>query len=890
MSLSMMKSAAIVFALACIFCIARPAAFAGDGDVTHFRLRNGLGVFVKEDHSRKVAALQLWVMVGSAYEKDSERGISHVIEHMAFKGTKRRGVSKIAEEVEQIGGDINAYTSWDETVFHLVVPSSATTQGIDILTDAVFRPTMDPRELEKEKKVVLEEVLEEQDRPEQVASNLLFKTAYIESPYRFPVIGSKQIIEKITRKDIMDFRKRWYVPENMFLVVVGDVDPASVRKDVETLTSDVKRTGFFGISLPQERPQKDVRSALVRARNAQEPRLDIAFHIPSMKGNDVNALDLAADILASRNDSRLVQILKQEKALVNTISAYSLTPKEPGLFTISATLPAKNLEAATREIMEELARLAATPPPAEELKEAKTHIESEHVYARETVQGIARSMGTYQNQLNDADYEEKYLALNSAVAPSHISEVVTKYLMPPNITISVLLPRDEAQDFRVDQLEKIVSGFGPTKAVSAEAISAQAIFRELPNGLKVVLVPDNSNPVISFRIASLGGKRYEMNDTEGIANFIARMLNKGAAGMTEVDIARKVDELGGSLEGFSGNDSFGLYASFFSRYWSEGLELLSKLYSDPTFPQKNMDRERDLILNNIKAEPDTPTEYVTKKLYKEVFPEFPYGFDKLGTPTTVSGFTVEDLMTTYHRLAIPTNTVISVVGEMDAQKILERIDSLFGTLPKTSLERPEASEELPLTRVRENVIRMPRAKTHLAVGFRATSFSDPDRFALDVLNHILAGQGGRLFRQLRDKESLAYVVTSFFRPGMSPGVFGLYMACDAPKADRALKGLFKQIDLIKQTKVSDVELRKAVNNLIGNHLISLQSSSDRAEDVGLNTLYGLGYDYTPVYLKKIREVTADDVLRVARKYLDLEHCAIVKLLPSDNDKEKKQGE
>ncbi len=229
-----------------------PAVASATGsDLTHFRLSNGLDVFVKEDHARKVAAVQLWVMVGSAYETDKERGISHVIEHMAFKGTKRRSVGEIAKEVEEIGGEINAYTSWDETVFHIVAPSSAISQSIDIVTDAVFRSVIDSNELKKEKQVVLEEILEDKDRPEDVESELLFKTAYVKSPYRFPVIGDKDIVEKITRKTILDFRKKWYVPENMFLLVVGDVDPGAVRKDVERIIADIKPTSFFKAQPPQ---------------------------------------------------------------------------------------------------------------------------------------------------------------------------------------------------------------------------------------------------------------------------------------------------------------------------------------------------------------------------------------------------------------------------------------------------------------------------------------------------------------------------------------------------------------------------------------------------------------------------------------------------------------
>ena len=674
----------------------------------------------------------------------------------------------------------------------------------------------------------------------------------------------------------------------MFLLVVGDVDPVTVRKDVERLITDIKPTCFLKVEPPQEPPQEKIRTSILRDRNAAETRLNIAFHIPSMKGNDINALDLVADILGAREDSRLQRVLKQEKGLVNSISADSMTPKEPGLMTISATLEAKNLEAATKTVMEELASLAKKPPSEDELGQAKMHIESQHVYSGETVQGTARIMGDYQNTLGDAAYQAKYLAQNSAVTRQQISAAVQKYLVPPNVTVSVLLPDQQAKDFRIEQLEKIVSRFAPelTSAGTGAAVTGENVFKELANGIKVVLVPDSSNPVISFRIACLGGKRFENKDTQGIMNFISRMFDKGAAGMSDVEIARKVDNMGGSLNGFSGNDSFGLYASFFSRYWEQSLELLSQLCISPTFPQEKVDRERELVIASIKSEPDTPTQYVINILNKTLFPDFPYGFDKLGTPATIAALTVDDLRRTYQRFAVPANTVIAGVGKMDAQKVLEKVERLFGAIPPKALEIPEIPAERPLDKLRQEVIHVPRAKAHLAIGFRGTTLTDPDRCPLDVLSEVLAGQGGRLFVQLRDKEALAYEVTSFVRPGLDAGIFGVYMACETSKVDRAYDGLIKQIGLIKKEKVGDAELKKAINNLIGNHLISLQSSSDRAELIGLYTVYGLGYDYDSTYLRKIREVTADDVIRVAQKYLDLEHCAIVKILPEGNEKPK----
>jgi len=854
-----------------------------EGKFMSFTCPNGLQVFVHEDHARKVASIQIWVMVGSADETDRERGISHLIEHMAFKGTQRRGLGQIAQEVEGLGGDMNAYTSWDETVFHVTVPSSATTEGLDILLDATFNPVIDPAELAKEIEVVLEEILEGEERPERKASKLLFGTAYTASPYRYPIIGYREIVEKITREDVLAFRKKWYVPENMFVVVTGDVDPVKVREDVERLTADIKPSGFFRPPRAEEPGQETVRGAVLRDTNAREARLHLAFHIPGLSGYDVGALDLAADILGSRETSRLVRVLKKEKQLVNTITAYCLTPKRPGIFAVSATLQSKNLEAATQAIMDEIALLGKESPPGEELERARVGIESEHLYARETVDGIARSIGGFYADAGDAEYERKYLRLIAPVSPSEVSRVVQRYLLPPNATVTALIPAEDVPEFAIDRLTRIVESFPKAQIAAGAAAAAEGVLtRKLPNGIQVVLVPDDSNPIVSFRVACLGGKRFETKDTEGMMNFIAHMVNKGAGALTEVDIAQRIEDMGGKLKGFSGYDSFGLSTTIFSRFVEEGLQLLAEVFNNPSFPQDKMERERALILNRIRTEPDRPTQYAVKILNETLFQDHPYGFDKEGTVPTVSGFTPDDLAYTYRRYAVPANTVITGVGDMDGEKTMNRIAELFGSIPARPLEEPSIPTEAPVDAVRENVIRIPRAKAHIVIGFRACTLKDQDRYPLAVLNNVLAGQGGRLFVELRDRQSLAYVVTSFMRPGMDPGSFGLYIACDESKVDQATQGLLQEIERVRTELVGEEERQRSITNLVGNHRISLQSSWSRAESIALNTLYGLGYDYDEQYVKKIAAVTAPELLDVARRFLDPDRCAIVKILPEQN--------
>ncbi|MCX5874333.1 MAG: pitrilysin family protein [Deltaproteobacteria bacterium] len=854
--------------------------------MTRHTLPNGLEVLIQEDHARKVATAQMWVMVGSADEEPSERGISHLIEHMAFKGTDRRGVGRIAGEVEALGGDINAYTSWDETVFHITAPSSAIAQTLDILTDAVLKPSIVPGELEKEKQVVLEEILESAERPERKASQLLFDNAYVASPYKYPIIGYKDIVEKITRDNIFAFRNKWYVPENMFLLIVGDVDTSAVLREVEKLTADLKPVGFFRPPRTTEPFQKDVRTSLVPDKNSRETRMHLAFHIPGVKSVDVSALDLAGDILGGRESSRLVKSLKKEKGLVHSISAYALTPKDPGVMVVSATLDFANIEAVTKGIMEEITQLIKEPPTNDELERAKVHIESQHVYSLETVQGMARSIGSFRADVGDPNYEEKYLILNRAVTPEEISEIMKIYLFPSNATISILAPDADPKDFKIDTLVQTLKSFqsGPKSAVEPKAVEPKTISTKLSNGMRVILTPDDSNPVVSFRIVHLGGKRYETRETQGIMNFVSQMITKGAGDLSEFEISRKIEDMGGRLIGFSGYDSFGLSASCFSRHLENGLKLLALIYKNPTFSQEKMERERQLIINRIKTEPDRPVQFALNSLNKVVFKSHPYGFDKEGTLTTVAGFTVEDLNKCYRKYSVPSNTVITVVGAIDPEKTVGILENLFGAVPASSFEPPKVPAELPVDRVRDETIRIPRAKAHIAIGFKAVDMADPNRYPLEVLNNLLSGQGGRLFLQLRDKESLAYVITSFVRPNLDPGLFGFYVACDVSKVDKAVNGLMSEIDKIRTNLISDKDVENAISNLIGNHAIALQSTWARAENNALNTLYGLGWDYEAEYVKKISEVKSQDVLRVAKEYLDPEKRVVVKIVPDEEEK------
>ncbi|NNG46938.1 MAG: insulinase family protein, partial [Deltaproteobacteria bacterium] len=351
--------------------------------IEKFTLGNGLTVVIRENHSSPVVAVQVWVKAGSVTEPEDRAGMSHILEHMAFKGTKRRGPGQIAREVEALGGQINAYTSFDQTVYLITISGRFLENALDILADTIGNSVFDADELAREKEVVLEELRMNEDNPGRMNSKALFREAYRTHPYGRPVIGYDETIRKTTRDDLVAYFSRFYYPGNMVLVIAGDVDPGKARPLIEKAFLPLKTHAVPPAGAPAEPPQEKTR-VKIQERNAKRAYLDIGFHGPSMRDGDVFSFDLLSMILGSGQTSRLYHEVKDTRGLVDSVTAYAYTPKDEGVLIVSATGAADKAKEALQEILLQTFRLAAEPPKGQELVRAKTSIESDFVYSLES--------------------------------------------------------------------------------------------------------------------------------------------------------------------------------------------------------------------------------------------------------------------------------------------------------------------------------------------------------------------------------------------------------------------------------------------------------------------------------------------------------------------------
>lgn len=857
---------------------------------TRFALDNGLKVLLLRDRAAPVVAFQAWVNVGSADEKPDEAGIAHVFEHMLFKGTAKRGVGQIAQEVEAAGGDINAFTSYDHTVYHLVLSARDFDTGLDILADAVQRSSFDPTELERELKVVLEELRQGEDSPGRVVSQTLFGTAFGTHPYGRPIIGSERTIKSFRRDKLLDFFRRWYTPANITFVVVGDFDPKMAEQKV--------RAAWSTPGAPPV-PARDVRAAAVEpaqkkarakvlTRDVRETHLALAFHIPGLAHEDTAALDVAAILVGQGDSSRLVREVKRNRELATEVHAYAYTPLEPGLFVAGATMPAGDPEPTLRAILGELYRLTHEDPTSEELAKAKAIIESESVYQKETVQGMARKLGFYHSAAGGAEAEAAYLARVRALTPSTVRAACARYLVPGNATVVALVPSEQGRGASAPAaLEKrLLAAIADEAAIARtaharpELVGDDVIRHVLPNGIRVLVKRDPGVPVVAFRAVWLGGQRAEDARTAGTSNLLAELVTRGTKSRTGDQLAAEVDGLAGGLGGFSGRNSFGVRGEFLAAHWERGIELLADVILHPAFPEEELEKARRVVLDELAARDDSLSSAAFRLFTETLLPRHPYRYDVLGTPASVAGITRRGLTQLYARLYPPGGLTISVVGDVEPSAVIGRLASLFPPAPGAP-PRPPTPARDPVKRQpggREVYRFLDRQQAHVVIGFPGLTLDDPDRHVLEVLSSVLSGQGGRLFVELRDKQGLAYRVSAFNVEGLDPGWFGVYIATSPENLTKAVDGIRAELARVVASPVTAAELARAKRYLAGAHDISLQRRAAVASTLAFSEAYGLGWDEYRRYVAAIDAVELAAVQRVAREVIDwdLSVMAIVK--------------
>lgn len=839
--------------------VAAPWSAAGEISFCHMNPQihtypNGLTLIVAEDHSAPVASVQAWCATGSVDEGDRlGAGLSHILEHMLFKGTAGRTSAQITNAIQDAGGYINAYTSFERTVFWVDVPAKGVPVAVDVLADVMMNATLPADEYAKEQEVIRREFAMGEDDPDRVGSLQLFATAYRVHPYRHPVIGHLDIYNTLTRDDVCRYYRARYVPNNVFFVVVGDVDAAAVAKRLGELTGGWRMGPLPVAARPVEPPQFGRRER-VREFATELTRLDLAWHVPAVTDPDVPALDLLAIILGGGRSSRLYKKIREELGLAHAVSAFCYTPDDPGLFGIEATLDPGRRAAVEREALALVAAIKSGGVTEEEVEKARKQSLSQHLAELTTVRGRASDLGSSWLLTQALDFSARYLEALQRVTADDVRRVAEKYLPDDRLTVTAVVPKAGGPGEGGAAVAGEDAGVGPIQKFV------------LANGLRLLVREDRRLPLVSAVAMFKAGVLAETPANNGITKLCAQSLLKGTATRSAAAIADEIEAVGGTLSAEAGNNSMGVALRVMRPDWELGLAVLADVLQRPTFPEREVARERELQLAALKAEDDDVMAVAMRRLREKLFAGHPYGMRPLGTVEALGRLTREDLAAFQRRQIVGANGVVAVFGDVRVEEVRAAVERLFGGMPAGKEAFAELAPPAPLAADATVEELRDKQQAVLVIGYRASDMFDPDADVLELLCEASSDLGSRFGVRIREEMGLAYYVSSMLVPGLVPGLFAFYLGTAPEKLAEVQAAFTVEIGRLAREGLTAEELARAKEKLLGQQDIRNQSNDAMAQVVALDELYGLGFEHHLEARRRVAAVDSDGARRVARKY------------------------
>lgn len=830
-------------------------------DLTRRVLDNGLVVVIKEVKTTSLVSVASLVDVGSASEGQFRgSGISHLVEHMLFKGTSTLKLGEIEQKIKSYGGNINGFTSYDSTGYQAVVQNKYLDETLKIMHSMLTEATFDAQEFEKEKDVIVNEINMNRDDPRWQLQTLFFSTAYTAHPYRFPMIGQLPIFRKITREQALSFYHNSHVPNRSVLVICGNIDTKKTLSKVE----EIFKSWASNYSLIEIGPSEPKQLGLRRVDKPFKVKLThilLGFHTVSLQDKDMYPLDVLASILGSKESSRLNQEINRKQGLVYFIEAESFTPRDKGIFNIYVQSEGSKTNSAISAILKEIEKIKNGQVVEEELKKAKDEVLSNYLFGQERIESLAYRLASDELITHNPNFSKRYVEKIREVNLEQLKKVAQKYFTLDNLTLTTIFPEEE----------KEVTGIssGPT---TAKEEKIEKII--LPNGLTVLLKENHQLPIVSISAYFLAGVRVENEDNNGISNLTAHMLLAGTKSKKAREISETIEGKGGTISTISGNNSIGISLNLLKEHLETNLMVLVDVLTNSTFPEDELKKEKEKILAEIKSQDDDIFQTASDLFKETLYQKHPYHLPLIGQEKTVNNLSRDNLINFYSCYLKAHNGVLVIFGDIEKNKTAALVEKYFKNLKAAPLKPIETINEPAGKHLIISSKILNKEQAVIMLGFKTIRINNNDRYALDVLSSIMSGGGGKLFEEIRDKLGLSYTLGAYSVPGLDLGYYVFYVATTPENKDKVKELLLKQVEKLKTGYLNEDDIDLAKNYLIGQSQLAWQTNSSLANQAALDQLYGLGYDQYQQYGQKIERVSLEEVKSVVNKYFNLENGAL----------------
>ncbi len=800
---------------------------------------NGLTAIVAPQRNLPLVSLQFWVESGSVHEEEhAGAGISHLIEHMVFKGTEEFSGTELNERVPALGGSWNAYTSTDRTVYHIDGPAEHWREFLHLLAQLVFHPTFPEEEFERERDVIRREMAMYNDDPQDASYRALITTLFKSHPRRLPVIGEPEAFNRLTHSDMKASHRRRYVPGNVFICAAGDVPEEAFFAAVEEEAVQLPALPLPPRPTPAEARQWGPR--LYRREFAQPTStLMLAWRVPHSNHADAAAIAILGSILGEGRSALLYRKFHDEEGLAHDVSVMMIPNRDgEGALVVEADTERENRDTLRDAILNCLRTL-----PEEDFEAARIRTLRQMRVARlrtlSTVQGLAGTAGMSWHLNRNLNSAEEWEAALSQVTAEDLARVAAAYLRPERLT------------------EVSVDPIGSNPAEEKEesiGMNDAPLIRELSNGLRVVTRIDRRVPMAHATLAVLAGSPTETEHTAGINSLLSECILKGTVSRSGAQWAEEVEGLGASVSGNAGNNTLTLSGRCLKDDLSRLLELMADAALHPALPEEAVELEKKAMVADILDAEEDPASLAFRRIRSLCFGNVSYGNHRDGTVQSVQGLTRAALTAHHARLMCARNAVLAVAGDIDPEQVLQLAEKLFGSMPAG---QPATGIPTPPQMPGDETISAGKEQAVLVVALPALTATDDDVPLQTLFEEWCRDMSGPVFSEIREKRGLAYYAAAVSLLGLDTGCLYFYLGTAPEQVQEARAALDDIINRLAEEGMPAEALERTRAAALAGRLLSLQSCGKQCSAMAVNTLLGSGADYNDRLPDMLRAITPE---------------------------------
>ncbi len=880
-------------------------------NLTQFTLDNGLKVILVEEHSAPTVAVSVWYKVGGANDPQGRSGFAHLFEHMMFQGSADVAPGQHDQLISAAGGTNNASTGIDRTNYFESLPSNQLPLALWLEADRMRSLVVDDANFKREREVVKEEYRQRIGNQAYGEASLKLQTLpFNYAPYERPVIGSIADLNQATVDQVRAFHAEYYKPNNAVLTVAGDIDTGQARALIQQDFGSIPRQApspklpAYTFTL-QTKPQE----VTIQDPLARVPAEFVAYRIPPRGQPDYYPLVLLARILGGGESSRLAQALI-DPGLASDASVWTDGNLGPSEFAVTLVPnPGVDLSKLESVYYQQVDRIVKDGVSADELTKAVNQILTRRISGLQSALGLAENVQAANFYLGDPQGLFSELNRYRAVKSADIQRVAAEYLtantrnvIKDEVATQATAGKSPASTV-ITGTATITTTTNPTHTTPSSQPTPQATepavassptatpppplpVREfklpsmtettLDNGLQVVVVPIHELPLLSARLVLPGGESVAPANLAGLSSFTADLLTRGTTTRSAQQIATTIEQTGGDLSASASNDQINVGVSVLSESADLAFNLLGDVVLNPTFPQTEVDTERERMLSSLQSSLADPAEIANRVQKAIIYGSHPYGRSE--TEQSIKAITRNDIETYYQAQRNPKSALLVIAGDITPDEALRRAKATFGSWTASG---PAASPTFPAPPTRQSqqiylVDRPGSTQAEVMVGHIGLRGSSSERFAAQVANQILGGGStSRLFMDLREKHGYTYGVGSGFSLPRDLGEFIIEGAVRNQVVEPALQAILAEMEGMRSAPVPAQELKDAKSQLIGSFSLHLETLRNLIDQVASLKIRGLSLDALSTYSQSIDRVDEAAVQQAARQYILPQSAAII---------------